>query len=205
MTVESKETTTEPKVEPKVEAKEEPKDILGAAKKEEPKGPPEKYEFKAPEHWAKEGWELDVGLIEKATPMFKELGLSNDQAQKLMDFYAAQSEADHKSSMDSIKTQNDEWMKALKQDPEIGGKLDAVKTNIARMLDGLGDQKLKADFQQAMTETGMGNHPTFVKLFAKLSERFTEGKLVSGRGPVEVKQPGGQPASAAKAMYPNLA
>jgi len=53
---------------------------------------PEKYDFKAPAAWSEKGWELDTKLIETATPIFKELGLSQDQAQKLVDFYTATSQ-----------------------------------------------------------------------------------------------------------------
>ena len=65
-------TTPEPKVEPKADDK--------------PIAPtvPEKYDFKAPE-----GQSLDAALVERATPIFKELGLTQDAAQKLVDFYNA--------------------------------------------------------------------------------------------------------------------
>ena len=44
---------------------------------------PESYtDFSVPE-----GHTLDAAAIESATPLFRELGLSQDQAQKLVDFY----------------------------------------------------------------------------------------------------------------------
>ena len=45
---------------------------------------PEKYEIKPPE-----GMQLDQAMMEKAAPLFKELKLSNEGAQKLANFYAA--------------------------------------------------------------------------------------------------------------------
>src|SRR6185437_10360924 len=50
----------------------------------EPKtdGPPESYDFKAPE-----GKELNSKFLDRATPVFKELGLSQANAQKLVDTY----------------------------------------------------------------------------------------------------------------------
>src|SRR5262245_60440079 len=47
-------------------------------------GAPEKYEFKAPE-----GVTLDTGLVNDFTPLAKELGMSQDAAQKVVDLYAS--------------------------------------------------------------------------------------------------------------------
>lgn len=44
---------------------------------------PDKYEIKAPE-----GMELDAQMVEQFTPIFKELGLSQEKAQKLADAYS---------------------------------------------------------------------------------------------------------------------
>lgn len=193
--VEKKDETVQP--EPK---KEEPK-------KDAPAGPPDKYEFKAPDDWKAKGLELDPAVIDKATPIFKELGLSNDQAQKLVSLYAGLSaeanSANEKASSDRLQTQSDEWKKELKADPEIGGKLDAVKERIGRMYDALPKPVVDA-FKSQMEFTGIGDNPAFVRMMSAISEKFSEGRPVNGKGPVEVKLPG-QAASAAKSMYPNLA
>ena len=173
--------------------------------KVEPKaGPPDKYEFKAPADWADKGWELDPAILEKASPIFKEMGLSQEQAQKLVDFYAAQSATDHQATQDAIKTQSDAWLTELKADPEIGGKLDSVKERVGRMYDAVGNPELVNAFKEQMNLTGIGNHPAFVRFMNAIADKFLEGKHVSGRGPVEVKSPTGQAPSVAQAMYPNL-
>ena len=76
----NQETKTEAKNE---QASTETKAETKAETKTDAKGPPDKYEFKAPDGWTDKGWELDGAVIESATPLFKELGLTNDQAQKL--------------------------------------------------------------------------------------------------------------------------
>ena len=49
---------------------------------------PEKYEFTMPE-----GRELDVEMVEKVTPLFKELKISQEGAQKLADLLVSDQEA----------------------------------------------------------------------------------------------------------------
>lgn len=197
----------EPKVEPKVEAKVEPK----AGDKKDPSllndksdvkhVVPEKYEFKLPD-----GFTLDDSTSKEVTDTFKELGLSNDQGQKLVDFYAKKLTEASASPIEAWKAQQSEWQTAVKADPEIGSKLPEVKQTVARAIDGLGDAKLAADFREAMDYTGAGNHPAFIKAFYKLAQQVTEGRSVKGGNPSTFGQtrPGDAPQDAAHAMYPNL-
>lgn len=174
-------------------------------------GAPEAYtDFTAPE-----GYTLDKAAIDAATPIFKELGLSQDQAQKLVAFHASQMIEAAKAPQATYEATRTEWQTAVKSDPELtaavsGGKtgLEAVKLDISRALNGLGDAKLASEFKAAMDLTGAGDHPAFVKTLWKLASFVTEGTNVPGGGP----SPHGQRApgsaerpSAAAALYPNLA
>lgn len=169
---------------------------------------PEAYtEFKAPE-----GTTLDPKAIEAATPIFKELGLTQEAAQKLVNLQAAR-EADvakaPKATYDALRQT---WRSEVTADKDISaysvdGKsgIDAVKVDIGRALATL-DPKLASDFRQAMDLTGAGDNPAFVKAFWRLSQSVVEGRPVSGRGPSPLgqKAPGAKPPSAAQALYPNL-
>ena len=63
---------------------------------------PESYtDFSVPE-----GHTLDAAAIESATPLFRELGLSQDQAQKLVDFYSTQ--------VGKINAENENYMETLR-------------------------------------------------------------------------------------------
>jgi hypothetical protein len=210
LTPETKPETTAPETKPapeaKVEAKPEAKDdkslLNKDGKKEEPKGAPEKYaDFVVPE-----GYVLDKEVAGKASAIFKDLGLNQTQAQSLVDFYAAQTKEAAEAPYKAWVDMNKQWQDSLKADPEIGSKLDEVKTTVSRALDSLGDQKLAQDFREVMDLTGAGNHPAFAKVFYKLAQAVTEGKHVSGKSPSAFgqKAPGDKPASAAGAMWPTL-
>jgi hypothetical protein len=179
----------------------------GEAKKEEPKaGAPEKYEdFKAPE-----GVKLDPAVIAKALPVFKELGLPQEGAQKLVDMYrelsAEAQAAPYKAYQDTVAG----WLKESQDHPDLRGKLgpgQEVNVRIGKLLDSIPDQKLASDFREVMDITGSGNHPAQIRLLDYFAQRLTEGTHVAGNGPSRHGQsaPGAstEPGAAA-AMWPKL-
>lgn len=166
-----------------------------------PAGAPEKYEFKLPD-----GFALDETASKEIDTLFREIGLGQDHAQKLVDYYVQKNqeavEAPFKLWADTQKA----WVDEIKADKDLGGRLPEVKTTIARAIDGLGDPKLAESFREAMDITGAGNNPAFIRAFYKLAQQVTEGGHVAGNGPAPQGQtgPGSRPASAGAALYPNL-
>ena len=200
------ETKTEPStktdVEPKVETKAEPK---VEPVKVNAEGVPEKYtDFKTPE-----GFTLNKDAVEAALPVFKELGLNQDQAQKLVDLQTKREAELKKSGQGDYTTMRKEWRDTVLADTTLsaGGKIKPeVLQTIGRAVDGLGDTKLAGEFRQVMDTTGVGDNPAFVRAFFKLAQQVTEGRPVSGKGPSAEgqKAPDAKPQSIASAMYPNL-
>lgn len=164
-------------------------------------GAPEIYgEFKAPE-----GYSLDTEFLTKeAQPLFKELGLSQEGAQKLIDLqskYAAKANEAAEAPYKLWQNTQDEWVNKIKADPEIGGKLDLVKTTVARAIDGTLGPELGAAFREALNFTGGGNNPAIVRGLYKFAQKLAEGTPVTGNGPAI---PGGtRPRSHGEALYPN--
>lgn len=168
-------------------------------------GAPETYtEFKAPE-----GQTLDAKLIAEATPIFKELGLSQEGAQKLIDVYSAKATGLAKDAMTLISEMRAGWRAEIAADPVIGTNMAKVKSNIGSALSAAcSDPKMVADYKSAMDLTGAGDHPAIIRVINKLAEFVNEGTHVLGRGPSEHGQVANGIAhrpSAAEAMYPNLA
>lgn len=174
-----------------------------------PEAPAAYADFKAPE-----GYQIDPEVLKEALPVFKDLGLTQDQAQKLVDIQIQRDLAIAKARDDTYSALRSEWQGKVKSDPELAkaatdGKvgLDAVKLDIGRAIAVL-PPALQTDFRDAMNLTGAGDHPAFVKAMWQLSKLIGPGTAVKGNGP----SPHGQanpdkPAavSAAKALYPNLA
>jgi hypothetical protein len=164
-----------------------------------PAGAPETYDaFKAPE-----GYELDAKAIEEVTPIFKELNLTQEQGQKLIDFYSKLSAEAAEAPARLVREQNEAWVNEIKADPQLGPKLAEVRSTVSKLLGSLGE--LEGPFRQAMDYTGAGNNPAFIRVMYKIASQMTEGGMVRGGGPSTQGQGNqGRPASAAQALYPNL-
>lgn len=192
----------ESKPETTTSATPEDKSLLNQDDKKPTEGAPEKYaDFTAPE-----GFEIKPEVAEEAGKLFKEMNLSQAQAQSLVDFYAAKTREAAEAPFNYYKEMQDKEVAKIKADPEIGGKLDAVKTTVSKALDGLGNPQLAADFRRDMDLTGAGNFHSFVKVIFALASKVTEGGHVSGSAPSKYGQqaPGGERRTAANALYPNL-
>ena len=130
-------------------------------------GAPENYEaFTLPE-----GMELDKSLVEGVTPIFKELGLDQGSAQKLVDAYnAAQTqrgEADNEAQADMVKG----WNEELKADKDFGGdKFDENIATAKKAIKEFGSPELT----DMMNSTGIGSHPEFVKFVFKIGSMMSE-------------------------------
>lgn len=180
----------------------EPADGPAEPKPGEPTAAPEAYaEFKLPD-----GNTLDAGTLESATPIFKELGLSQDQAQKLVDFYSTkigEINSQNETFMEQMRT---DWRNQLSADKEIGGKLDAVKIDIGRALDRI-PADVRSAYKEAMDFTGAGDNPAIIKAMYSLAQLVNEGSHVTGGGPSTHGQSRtgveSRPSPAA-ALYPNL-
>ncbi len=187
----------------KSKAKTETKEGTADTDKAKPAtGVPEKYDFKAPE-----GYELNADIIAKAEPIFKELNLSQDQAQKLLDFYGEAAAAAETAPYDEYETMRKSWRdEVTKSDLGDGksGLKPEVSATIGRAIDSLPPEIAKP-FREAMTMTGAGDNPAFIRAFYTLAQGLGEGTLVRGKGPSPAGQTNSnRPQSAATALYPNL-
>lgn len=164
-------------------------------------GAPEAYS-----NWnVPEGFTLDETVSKEIGGLFKGLNLSQEQGQKLVDFYTKQTAESANQPYQVWQQMQEDWVKEVKADPQLGPKLNEVKTTISRAIDGLNDPKLAKDFREAMDFTGAGNNPAFIRAFYKLAQMVTEGGHVAGGGPSPQSQRrAGEQMSAARAMYPNL-
>ncbi|EMR3496153.1 TPA: peptidase [Klebsiella pneumoniae] len=142
-------------------------------KEQKQEGAPEKYEFKPAE-----GQELDTAALEQFEPIARELNLTNEQAQKLVDAYPKILAGVQQRQADAWQAQTEEWAATVKADKEIGGdKLTANLGVAQRALDTFGTPELK----EYLNGTGLGNHPELVKAFVKVGKAMSEDGVVTGK------------------------
>lgn len=151
---------------------------------------PEKYEIAAPEGFE----QLDQGLLEQFTPIAKECGLTNEQAQKLANLYGKQLQQTNEMQEQEFFEQRQAWVNELKSDPEFGnGNDDTFKASVGKAqmaLEQFGSPELKA----YLAQTGLGDNVHLVKAFAKIGAALGEDGFISGNG-------GGQQKRAADILF----
>lgn len=173
---------------------------------EPPSGPPEKYEFKLVE-----GQTIDQSMLDKATPVFKDLGLTQDRAQKLVDLFNSYAKDQSDLAIKAVHEMRTGWREQVNAHPEMSGKLEVIKADVGRMKDsvlGAPGTPARDKFDAAMSLTGAGDHPDIVWGWWQASKSFGEGKHVSGSGPSkEGQRPpnASERPSLAAALYPDLA
>lgn len=143
---------------------------------------PEKYEFKAPEGFEK----LDDEVVGKFDPVFRELGLSNDQAQKLIDLApaligkhatAAAEAATAKLAEDLGYKDAQTWADQIRNDKDIGG--DKLAESMAVVLKAR-DTFAPPELVQMLKTTPLGNHPAMFRMFHAIGKAISEDGFVPG-------------------------
>src|SRR5712664_1558818 len=167
-----------------------------------PEGAPEKYaDFKVPD-----GFKFDPTALTEAQATFKELGLTQEAAQKLIDTYSKvgpeATEAPYKAWANTQK----EWLSDISD--RVGSKAETVRTDISKAIDSALPPSLARSFRSALDLTGAGSNPDVVEALSIMFKPFVEGgSLKPGGISPEANKVPGQPSrpSVAEAMYPHLA
>lgn len=149
-----------------------PEEKPAEEKDQKQEGAPEKYEFTAGE-----GVELDTEALKDFEPVARDLNLTNEQAQKLVDAYPRILAGVQQRQAEAWQAQTEQWAADVKADKEIGGdKLTANLSAAQRALDLFGGPVLK----EYLNTTGLGNHPELVKTFVKIGKAMSEDGMVDG-------------------------
>lgn len=166
-------------------------------------GAPEAYEFKAPE-----GFVIDEDLVKEVTPIFKELNLTNEQAQKLIDFNARQAKEAFDAPFNKYQEIRQGWRDEISKDTALGngegGLKPEVEAMMGRAIESL-PQELQQPFRDALILTGAGDNPAFVRVWNHIAPMLAEGRPVRAGGPAATGQsPPGQAKTPAARLFPNL-
>jgi hypothetical protein len=133
---------------------------------------PERYDLTL------EGFAVDPSLVQHADPVLREIGLSNEAANKLLpvarDIMARTQESLVRQIEDAAAVQKKTWYDAFVADPEIGGaRRGETEHFAAKGLDALGYAQ-GHPFREALNNSGFGNHPDMIRAFRRLGELVGE-------------------------------
>lgn len=147
---------------------------------------PEKYEIKPPE-----GMQLNQVMLDKAQPIFKELKLTQEGAQKLANFYA--------EALSTIQQEQADVFKAFVANSKVE-TIKALGPNYKQELAyaaKVRDRFLSPETVETLEAVGLANDQHLIQDLIKLGKLISEDKLIEGKRQV----PGGE-KSAAEIMYP---
>lgn len=139
-----------------------------------------------------DGIELDEALLEKASPVMKEIGLTNAQATKLAGVLAEQRKTEYDALNERHQKITEDWQKEIRTDKDFGG--DHLKENVLkadRVIATFGDDAFRRD----LVELGIGNHPGLFRLLARVGNALSDDK------PLTSETPAASTKSPEEAMY----
>lgn len=151
-------------------------------------GAPEQYEeFKAPE-----GQQFDPEVINNFKEVAKDLNLSQEAAQKMLDKMGP---VVAQRQMQQVEHLRNQWAEQSTADKEFGGDKLGENLEVARKaLDSFGSPELKS----LLNESGLGNHPEFIRLLYRAGKAISEDSFVGG-----APSGGSTPKATSNADYAN--
>ena len=138
---------------------------------------PEQYDLKMPE-----GVTVDPERMTEFASIAKEIGLTNEQAQKLADLSATWSETDVKAAEAArdkqLNEMQDAWKEEFKKDPKHQEILVMAKRAVNRLAPE-GDESM-SQVRGLLQGSWLANHPGMIRMLAKVGALLSEDKFLDG-------------------------
>jgi hypothetical protein len=130
---------------------------------------PETYEFKAPE-----GRVFDSEVIAEYSKVAKELNLSQEAAQRVLDAMAPKMAERQQAQIEAVRK---EWVTNSKSDKEFGGDKLSENLGVAKKaLDAFGTAELRS----LLNQSGLGDHPEVIRFMYRAGKAISEDRFVGG-------------------------
>jgi hypothetical protein len=141
---------------------------------------------------------MDPAALPKIIERARAYGIAPEKAQKLVeDAHAASLQA--KKDMDAaLAKQKTDWHAEILADKTIGGEKFAATIARAQQVITKIDAGIAPGIAKILTDTGYGDHPAVVRLFAHLGEQNREDTFAVGAGP----SAGTGPQTLTQMLYP---
>ena len=158
----------------------EGRDAPGDAGDEGDGGAPESYaDFTLPE-----GLTVDEEMLKEAAPIFKEMGLTQEQAQKQVDLYVKGVQAAAQKQVDAFNQLKESWRESSKTDKEFGNdKFDENLKVANSALTKFGTP----EFSKLLRDYGLGNHPEVIRFAYRVGKLTQEDNPGAGDAGSEKK------------------
>lgn len=136
---------------------------------------PETYTFEN----LPEGYELDQGMADAFSPVFKDLGLSQGKVDKLVATMAEVQKGQTDALVEQAAATVNGWRTAAEKDKEIGGKNWEASVQAGNdLLRKFGSDALIKD---VMVDLGVGNHPEVIRFLRNIRAAFADDVFETGQ------------------------
>lgn len=161
-------------------------DSLNVDEQEQAKEPEQQQET-APEHYVLKnanGEDVEPQELEMMSRMFKDVNLSQEQAQKLYSAYEKEQGSFIEQSQKAFNQMRDDWFNQTISDPQLGGQnIGQTKLCIKRVMQQCGNKELS----EFLNKTGLGFNPAMVRFMTKIGELLgNDNHFVQGQAPVVI-------------------
>lgn len=147
----------------------------------------EQQQQTAPEHYVLKnanGEDVEPQELEMMSRMFKDVNLSQEQAQKLYSAYEKEQGSFIEQSQKAFNQMRDDWFNQTISDPQLGGQnIGQTKLCIKRVMQQCGNKELS----EFLNKTGLGFNPAMVRFMTKVGELLgNDNHFVQGQAPVVI-------------------
>ena len=111
---------------------------------------------------------FDPQVLDRFKKVFHAAGLNQKQAEGVFKNYLEYVGEVHSTNQQGVEAQRQEWVNTVKK--EFGRAFDERVDLAVRAVETFGGNELV----QWLDQTGMGDHPMFVKMFAKIGQQMQE-------------------------------
>jgi hypothetical protein len=144
----------------------------GDANKDEGGAPDEYSDFSVPE-----GVVMDEAALGDLKGQLKDMGASQDQAQKIIDLQVKTNAKAYEAQVEAWQKTQSDWKEAAQNDEEYGkGDFEANMVIARRGMREVGG----APLAEALDKTGMGSHPEFIRAFYRMGKAIGEDSFSIG-------------------------
>lgn len=140
-----------------------------------------KYKLTMPD-----GIEVDQGMLDKLSPIWREKGFTHEEAQAMTDMYIGQRTDEVERAAETQAEQVTSWEAEVAADKDIGGSnLDATLTSAKSALTRFGTPELTA----VLESSGLGSNPEVIRLLANVGSQLKDDDIPTPNGGNERAEP----------------
>lgn len=126
-------------------------------------GAPETYgDFTMPEGYTLEGDEKET-----VHNLFRDLDLSQEKAQKLVDYFTKRTVDDQARMLEELSTRRKGWRAEVRNRPDFATESGHVKRALAKFL-------VEPDEKELFNNSWLSDHPVFWKVFSRIGAQLGE-------------------------------